>query len=119
MIDSLATIFLQEGAAPQGGGGIVGLLINILPFFLVIVVFYFLLIRPQNKKRKALQAKIDGLQKGDRFVTAGGLYCTVVGIKENKITAKAGDAKIEIHKNFVTAVLGPEADDSEVENSNM
>lgn len=44
----------------------------------MIVVFYFFLIRPQTQKAKAESAYRDGLQKGDRIMTAGGIHVTFV-----------------------------------------
>ncbi len=75
----------------------------------IVAIFYFLLFRPQQKKQKALKLQIEGLSKGDRFVTAGGLYATVVSIKENIVTAKiATDVKVEVAKSSISAVVGRE-----------
>ncbi len=75
----------------------------------IVLIFYFLLFRPQQKKQKALKLQIEGLSKGDRFVTAGGIYATVVSIKENIVTAKiATDVKVEIAKSSISAVVGKE-----------
>ncbi|MCH8955489.1 preprotein translocase subunit YajC, partial [candidate division KSB1 bacterium] len=49
-------------------------------------VMYFLIFRPQAKKQKRQTAMIGALQKGDKVVTSGGIYGTIVGIKENEKT---------------------------------
>ena len=41
---------------------------------LIFVVFYFFMIRPQTKKQKELQAQREAMKKGDKVVTAGGIY---------------------------------------------
>jgi preprotein translocase subunit YajC len=46
---------------------------NVGMIVLLVVMFYFLLIRPQQKRFKAHKEMIDGLNVGDRVVTAGGL----------------------------------------------
>ncbi len=60
--------------APAGGGDA---LLTFLPLILIFVVFYFLLIRPQQKRQKEHKAMVAALKRGDRVVTAGGLYGTV------------------------------------------
>lgn len=45
--------------------------------FLLFVIFYFVLIRPQQKKFKAHQALTDGLKKGDKIITSGGVIGTI------------------------------------------
>ena len=72
----------------------------------IFVIFYFLMIRPQQKKQKELKAKIEAMDKGDTFITAGGLYATVVGIKEHIVTAKiSDDVKVDIAKASISVVL--------------
>ena len=60
-------------AAGDGGSS----LVSLLPLVLIFVVFYFLLIRPQQKKMKAHRALVEGVRRGDRVVTAGGLIGSV------------------------------------------
>ena len=38
-----------------------------------ILIFWFLIIRPQMKRQKEHQQKIEAIKKGDQVVTAGGL----------------------------------------------
>ncbi len=49
---------------------------------LVFVVMYFFMIRPQQKRQKELRAFRESLQKGDKVVTSGGIYGTIVEIKD-------------------------------------
>lgn len=44
----------------------------------MIAIFYLFLIRPQSQKSKEEQKYRDGLQKGDRVMTAGGIHATYV-----------------------------------------
>lgn len=68
---------------------------NTWPFLLMIIIFYFLLYKPQKKEQKKRQNLLDSLKKGDRIVTAGGLYGTITGFSEKTITLKVTD-KVEL-----------------------
>ena len=68
---------------------------NTWPFLLMIVIFYFLLYRPQKKEQKKRASLLDNLKKGDRIVTAGGIYGTIVSFNEKTINLKVAD-KVEI-----------------------
>lgn len=92
-------------AQPGGeGGGSMGALL--LPLFGMLAIFYFLLIRPQQKKQRAIQQMISALKKGDRVLTTGGIYGTVLNVKEHVVVLKiAEDVKIEAIKSAVASVV--------------
>lgn len=54
----------------------------------MIAVFYLFLIRPQSQKAKEEKQYRDGLQKGDRVMTAGGIHATVVSVNGNQAVIK-------------------------------
>ncbi|MGJ8726086.1 MAG: preprotein translocase subunit YajC [Roseibacillus sp.] len=85
MTATLASLFIL---AASGGGN--PLASQFLPIILMIVMFYLLLIRPQQKQRKELQARIDSMEKGDKVITTGGLHGTVHQISEKTVTLKPG-----------------------------
>ena len=58
----------------------------------MIAVFYFFLIRPQSQRAKEEEKYRNGLRKGDRVMTAGGIHGTVVSVS-------APFAQIEIAKD--------------------
>lgn len=70
-------MFVSPAYAQVAGGGGGSGLVSLLPLVLIFVVFYFLLIRPQQKKMKTHRALVEGLRRGDRVVTAGGMIGTV------------------------------------------
>ncbi len=79
-----------------------------MPIILIFLIMYFLIFRPQAKKQKQHQAMIQSLKKGDKVMTAGGIYGTIVGIKdkENILILKIADnVKIEISRNSIAKVL--------------
>ncbi len=86
-----------------------------LPLVFVIIatfaIFYFILIRPQQKKQKELQKMIEGLKKGDRVMTSGGMFGTVVGFKDNILVLKIDEnTKIEMVKSAVASVITKKED---------
>jgi preprotein translocase subunit YajC len=58
--------------------------------FLVVIfaLFYFVMIRPQRKRQKEHEAMMQELQKGDRVITAGGIYGTIESISEDSVVIK-------------------------------
>lgn len=78
----------------------------LIPIIGIFVIFYFLLLRPQQKKQKELQKMIEALKKGDRVMTTGGIFGTVVGLKDNILVLKIDEnTKIELVKNAVASVV--------------
>lgn len=67
--------------------------IQFLPMILIFVVFWFFLIRPQRKKDKEAQDMLNSLKVGDRVCTIGGIYGTIVRIKDDVLTVEVGEAK--------------------------
>ncbi|MDZ7289090.1 MAG: preprotein translocase subunit YajC [candidate division KSB1 bacterium] len=87
----LAFLFSFMGG-PQGQGG--NPLAMWLPIILIFVIMYLLILRPQAKRQKEHQKMLQSLQKGDEVLTAGGIYGTIVGMKE-----KDSILIIEVDKN--------------------
>ena len=103
-----------EGAAggTAGGGASQWGILIVMP--LIILVFYFLVMRPQNKKQKEAKKMLEGLRKGDRIVTIGGLRGTVVSVKDDAVILKVDDnTKLEYSKSAVATVLKREDEATE------
>ena len=67
-----------------------------IPLVLILGVFWFLIIRPQQKKQKAHQRMVDSLNKGDKVVTNGGIFGTIVKVGEDRITLEVA-SKVHIN----------------------
>lgn len=95
------------GPQPQGGqqaGGLGALLSTLIPFVLIFVIFYFLLIRPQQKRAKEHQRMLESLKRGDKVVTAGGIYGVVEAVGTNTVTLKiAENIKVKFGKGYIAA----------------
>ncbi|MBX3174548.1 MAG: preprotein translocase subunit YajC [Gemmatimonadaceae bacterium] len=116
-MSALHLIFAQ--AAPAGGGS------SLAPFLFqigaIFAIFYFLMIRPQQKQRKAHEASILAIKKGDQVVTAGGIVGEVIHIKEglkdgapqsglgDHITIKSGESRLVVTRGRIASVGGSEA----------
>ena len=61
---------------------------------------YFLMIRPQKKRQKELKEYRDNLKKGDKVITAGGIYGTIAEVKENYVLLEVDtNVKIRVDKS--------------------
>ena len=55
-----------------------------IPLILIFVTFYFFLIRPQQKKVKEHKLMVEGLKRGDKVITTGGIIGSVERIIDNE-----------------------------------
>jgi preprotein translocase subunit YajC len=91
----------------QAAGGMESILSSIVPFLLIIVIFYFLILRPQQKRQKERAALLESMKKGDKVITAGGIYGTVEGIEDKTILVKVADnVKMKMERSAVTTIIG-------------
>ena len=67
-----------------------------IPLVLILGVFWFLIIRPQQKKQKEHQRMVDNLNKGDKVVTNGGIFGTIVKVGDDRITLEVA-SKVQIN----------------------
>ena len=82
-------------AAPAGNT-VAALVTTFLPLVLIFVVFWFMLIRPQRKKDKAVKEMLNNLKAGDRVCTIGGIYGTIVNIKDDTVTLSVGKVNLSM-----------------------
>lgn len=82
----------------------------LLPLVGMLAIFYFLLIRPQQKRQKEMQKMISALKKGDRVVTASGLFGSIAGLRDDVVVVEIADGvKVEMMRNAVTGVVARES----------
>jgi len=66
---------------------------------LIFVVMWLFMIRPQQKRQKELNNFRNSLSKGDKVVTVGGIYGTVLEVNDNKVMLEIDkDVKIKVDK---------------------
>lgn len=97
----------QGGAQGQGGSGYAFIIMMAVIFGL----FYLLILRPQQKEQKKAQEMLNNIQKGDRILTKGGIYGSVIQTKDDILLVKIADnVKVEIARSGVVSVLTEKAE---------
>ncbi len=93
----------------QSGAPQPNIFVQLMPILLIFVVFYIFLILPQQRQQKKHKEMIDSLKKGDKIITAGGIYGEVVRVKEDRLKIKISkDTEIEIQKSAITTKIEEE-----------
>ena len=79
---------------------------NFAPIIVMVLIFYFLLYRPQKKAQDERSKMLDALKVGNRVMTLGGIYGTIVAIKEEIVTVKiAENVDVEFSRNAISGVV--------------
>ncbi|MDU9701185.1 preprotein translocase subunit YajC [Helicobacter pylori] len=87
-------------------GQIRDILTTLLPFVVLFLIFYFLIVRPQRQQQKKHKEMIEGLTKGDKIVTQGGLIVEVLKAEANFFSVKINDdTTAKLSKNYVAFKL--------------
>ena len=91
----------------QAGGA--GGLMAFLPLIVIMGIFYVLLILPAQRRQKKTQEMINALKNGDKVVTTGGLFGTIVGLEGDSVQLRIADqVKVKVLRSAVSG-LQPES----------
>jgi preprotein translocase subunit YajC len=94
-----------QAAAPAAPSASEQVLHMVTILAITVGIFYFKCIRPQQRRQKETQARHESIRKGDRVLTSGGLFGTVLGVKEDIVVLKvADDVKLEFTKSSIVQV---------------
>ncbi len=98
----MSTFLLAASAgAPPGW-------MQFLPLVAMGLIFWFLIIRPQMKRQKEHQQKVQGLKKGDQVVTAGGLVGKIVKVDDDYVEVElAQGVRVKAVKATIGDVIAP------------
>ena len=70
----------------------------------MIVIMYLFMWRPEQKRRKQMQQFRDGLKKGDKIITAGGIYGVIKEVHPTSLLIEVdSNVTLRIEKNMVVA----------------
>ena len=106
MLASAASTIFLDAQTPASNG-----LIAFLPLAIIMVIFYVLLILPAQRRQKKTQAMLSELKNGDKVVTTGGLYGTIVALDGDAIQLRiAEQVKVKVSRS---AVAGLQAESKE------
>lgn len=102
-----ALIAQTEGAQPAANpfGGMGFMLAAMLG------IMFFVVWMPNRRREKERQNMLNNLQKGDKVVTAGGVFGTIVGTDQIKAVVRVCDEppiKVEFLKTSIARVLTEE-----------
>ena len=98
------TIALMQAQTPPGW-------LMFVPWALVIAIIWFLIIRPQQQQQRRHQDMLSALKQGTKVVTSGGLYGTVVEVRDKTVFIRIAEkVKVELLKSAVSAVQGESKD---------
>jgi preprotein translocase subunit YajC len=94
-----AWVLLAQGASQPNGFAL------FLPLILIMVIFYFLMIMPAQRRQKKVAAMLKELKNGDKVITNGGIYGTIVGLEGDAIQLRIADqVKIKISRSAIAGL---------------
>ncbi len=83
--------------------------IGFIPIILIMVIFYVLLFLPAQRRQKKLAEMVANLKSGDKVVTNGGIYGTIVGLENEAVQLRVADqVRIKVARSAI-AGLQPES----------
>jgi preprotein translocase subunit YajC len=84
---------------------------SLIFFAAIILIFYFFMIRPQMKKQKEMKNYREGLKKGDKVVTAGGIYGRIAEVTDKTVMLEIDqNVKVKVDKGSVVRTADDIAD---------
>ena len=87
-------------AQSQTGGWV-----QFLPILLIMVIFYFLLILPAQRRQKKINEMHANLKAGDKVITNGGIYGTIVGLEGDTVQLRIADqVRIKVARSAIAAL---------------
>ena len=91
----------------QAGASAPSPLLQFVPIVLIFGIFYFLLLAPMRKRQKALQKVVEGLKRGDKVVTNGGLIGEIAAVEDRIVHLKLGEnMKVRVLKSAIAGLEG-------------
>ncbi|HUB50620.1 MAG TPA: preprotein translocase subunit YajC [Terracidiphilus sp.] len=78
-----------------------------LPLILIMVIFYFLMILPAQRRQKKVTEMLKSLKNGDKVITNGGIYGTIVGLDDGDDTVQlriAEQVKMKVSRNAIAGM---------------
>lgn len=95
--DGAATAATTAQETAPGFGGSFWIMLIVM-----IAIMYFFMWRPESKRRKQMENFRKGLKKGDKVITAGGIYGTVKEVHEASLLIEVdSNVTLRIDKNMV------------------
>lgn len=84
----------------------------IFPMLLIMVVLWYFTSRSQRQERDKHQKMLNSLKRNDRVMTIGGVFGSVVEVREHEVVLKVDESnntKMRFARNAIKEVLGGDA----------
>jgi preprotein translocase subunit YajC len=79
-------------------------LVQLIPFALVLAIFYFVILLPMRRKQKKVETFLSALKVGDKVITSGGMYGSIVKLGERSVQLQiAPNVRVDVAR---TAIVG-------------
>ena len=106
MDSSLIDLMFAMGVPPEGQDSPQGLPLGMCMIYAIAMfgLMYALMIRPQNQQRKEHEKLVSEIKSGDRVVAAG-MVGTIITVKDDSVTLRTGESKIEVVRTSVERVI--------------
>lgn len=98
-------LLVAIGMPPDGGS--VNPWIQLVPIALVIAIFYFIIVLPMRRRQKKVDEFLGALKVGDKVVTSGGMYGSIVKLGEASLQLQIADkVRVEVARTSVIGYQG-------------
>jgi preprotein translocase subunit YajC len=82
-------------------------LVQLLPIAFVMAIFFFLVILPVRRRQAKVQAFLEQLKAGDKVITSGGIYGTVIKMDDQVLRLEIADkVRIDVARNAIVGYQG-------------
>ena len=83
------------------------------PFIIILIIMYLFIFRGPKKKQKQHSQMVDSLKKNDRVRTIGGIFATVIDVRDKEIVLKideSNNTKMRVSPGAIATVVTDEKD---------
>ena len=85
--------------------------VGILYMVALFALLWFFMIRPQQQRQKKHNQMVANLKVNDRIITAGGIYGTIVKVKDDSFMLKITDnVRVELLRSAVGSLISSDDD---------
>ena len=113
------TLFLLDAAQAGQEAPKSNIWMNVIFWVLLIAVIYFFMIRPASKRNKEAQKFKESLKKGNKVITAGGVYGIIDELNDTYVLLEiANGVKIKIDKNSIVSFTEPQNQSNDDKSNN-
>ena len=101
----MSGLFSHAGLSLMAQGAGAGGLMAFAPLLIIMVIFYVLLILPAQRRQKKTQEMLSALKNGDKVVTSGGIFGTIVGMEGDAIQLRIADqVKVKVLRSAISGI---------------